>query len=109
RRLGHRRNFSLNFNFSSATNNQFQNPTYDYIKGSSPVPTDQVINVHSRTNTIGTTLSYIEPLGKTTYLELSYSFSHASTINTRITDTTELNSGIPLMQSDSLSIDYNYT
>ncbi|MBS1501260.1 MAG: outer membrane beta-barrel protein [Bacteroidetes bacterium] len=110
RRLGHRRNLSIDINFSSATNNQYQNPTYDYIKGLPPAPTDQVITVHSRTNTIGTTLSYIEPLGKTTYLELSYAFSHASTINNKLTDTAEIyDPSIPLMKDDSLSTDYNYT
>ncbi|MBS1531597.1 MAG: outer membrane beta-barrel protein [Bacteroidetes bacterium] len=110
RRLGHRRNFSINANFSSSTNNQYQNPTYDYIIGTPTAPTYQTINTHSHTNTIGTTLSYIEPLGKTTYLELNYSFSHAMTDNNKSTDTAELNNPlIPLVFDDSLSTNYNYT
>jgi len=110
RRLGHRRNLSINFNFNSTVSNQFQNPTYDYIKGVSPVPTNQIINTYSRTNTIGTTLSYIEPLGKTTYLELNYTFSHSATVNNKATDTSELyDPTIALTRDDSLSTDYNYT
>ncbi|MGZ3751671.1 MAG: outer membrane beta-barrel protein, partial [Mucilaginibacter sp.] len=110
RRLGHRRNLSVNFNFSSSTSDQFQNPTYTYLTGTPTAPTDQVINTHTHTNTIGTTVSYIEPLGKTTYLELNYNFSHAVTVNTKATDTTELNEpSIPFAFDDSLSTDYNYT
>ena len=114
RRLGHRRNFSINANFSSSTSNQFQNPIYDYTKGTPTAPTYQLINTHSRTNTIGTTLSYIEPLGKTTYLELSYAFSHAATVNSKNTDVSEYDtlSHGPLFTpvfDDSLSTDYNFT
>jgi len=110
RRLGHRRNLSINFNFSSSTSNQYQNPTYDYTQGVPNVPTDQVITTRSRTNTIGTNLSYIEPLGKTTYLELSYAFSHAATDNNKTTDTTAFTDpAIPFAFDDSLSTDYNYT
>ncbi|HJP63594.1 MAG TPA: outer membrane beta-barrel protein [Mucilaginibacter sp.] len=109
RRLGHRRNLSVNINFSSSRNNQFQNPTYDYLSGFPNVPTYQLINVHSRTNTIGTTLSYIEPLGKTTYLELSYNFNHSSTVNTKETDTTELSNPGLLFPDSALSTNYNYT
>lgn len=110
RRLGHRRNFSINFNFSSAISDQYQNPTYTYLIGAPTAPTDQIINTHSRTNTIGTTISYIEPLGKTTYLELNYNFSHAVTVNTKETDTTELNNpGLTLFRDSALSTDYNYT
>ncbi|HEX3387355.1 MAG TPA: hypothetical protein VHS53_19300, partial [Mucilaginibacter sp.] len=114
RRLGHRRNFSINVNFNSAVNNQYQNPTYDYIQGTPNAPTYQLINTHSRTNTIGTNVSYIEPLGKTTYLELSYAFSHAATVNTKNTDISEYDtlSHAPLFSpvfDDSLSTNYNYT
>jgi uncharacterized membrane protein YgcG len=110
RRLGHRRNFSLNFDFNSSTSNQFQNPTYDYTTGIPTAPTDQVINTHSRTNTVGGTLSYIEPLGKTEYLELNYNVSHASTVNTKETDTAEINNPALLLFRDSaLSTNYNYT
>ncbi|MFI5160324.1 MAG: outer membrane beta-barrel protein [Sphingobacteriales bacterium] len=110
RRLGHRRNLSININFSSSTSDQYQNPTYDYIQGIPNAPTDQVITTHSHTNTIGTNLSYIEPLGKTTYLELSYTFNHAATTNNKTTDTTAFtDTSIPFAFDDSLSTDYNYT
>ncbi|HWD90274.1 MAG TPA: TonB-dependent receptor [Mucilaginibacter sp.] len=114
RRLGHRRNFSVNVNFNSAVNNQYQNPTYAYIQGTPTAPTYQLINTRSRTNTIGTNVSYIEPLGKTTYLELSYAFSHAATVNTKNTDVSEYDtlSHAPLFPpafDDSLSTNYNYT
>ncbi len=110
RRLGHRRNFSINFNFSSSTGDQYQNPTYNYTRGLPTAATDQVINTHSRTNTVGATLSYIEPLGKTTYLEFNYNISHSSTTNIKTTDTAELNNPAFLLAPDSaLSTNYNYT
>lgn len=116
RRLGHRRNFSFNVNFSSSVSNQYQNPIYDYTVGEPTAPANQVINTYSRTNTIGTTLSYIEPLGKTTYLELNYNFSHSSTVNTKETDvpdtihTNYVNYfGLNLFPDSALSNDYNYT
>jgi len=110
RRLGHRRNFSFNFNFNSSTSDQYQNPTYVYTRGIPTAPTDQIINTHSHTNTVGGTLSYIEPLGKTEYLELNYNISHSSTVNTKGTDTTELNDPTLLLARDTaLSTNYNYT
>lgn len=116
RRLGHRRNFSINVNFSSAISNQYQNPLYNYTIGTPTAPTDQVINTYSRTNTIGTNVSYIEPLGKTTYLELNYNISHSSTVNTKETDspdtihTNYVNFyGLNLFPDSALSNNYNYT
>ncbi|MEO6851424.1 MAG: outer membrane beta-barrel protein, partial [Mucilaginibacter sp.] len=99
-----------NFDFNSSVSDQFQNPTYDYLKGIPNSPTYQIINTHSHTNTLGATLSYIEPLGTTTYLELSYAFSRAATNNIKATDTAELNHPEIVLNADSgLSTDYNYT
>ncbi|HZX58032.1 MAG TPA: outer membrane beta-barrel protein [Mucilaginibacter sp.] len=111
RRLGHRRNFSLNFTFGSSTSNQYQNPEYQYLTGPHTAPADQIINAHSRTTTIGTKLSYIEPLGKTTYLELNYNFNHTSTINNKETDTSAVinDPSVILFLDSALSTDYNYT
>ena len=109
RRLGHRRNFSLNFTLSSSTSNQYQNPQYIYTVGAPTAPADQIINTHSRTTTIGTNLSYIEPLGKTTYLELNYNFNHTSTINNKEADTLELDNPTVLFPDSGSSTNYNFT
>ncbi len=111
RRLGHRRNLSINVNISSAPSNQYQNPIYDYTIGAPTAPPYQVINTYSRTNTFATTLSYIEPLGKTTYLELNYQFSEAVTVNNKQTDVLDSLGGTntALVPDSALSTDYNYT
>lgn len=111
----HGRNFSININLNSGLSDQFQNPVYNYTVGSPTAPTNQMINTHSRNTTIGTTLSYLEPIGKFSYLELNYAFSHSSTINSKETDvldttSTNTNPYVTAFFPDSaLSTDYNYT
>jgi hypothetical protein len=105
------RNLSINVNFSSSTSNQYQNPVYDYTIGTPTAPTNQMINTYSRTNTIGTTLSYLEPIGKFSYLEFNYAFSHSATDNnkeTDVLDTTGTNTTV-FFPDSALSTNYNYT
>jgi hypothetical protein len=105
----HRRNLSINVNLSSTTSRSYQNPIYNYTAGPPPAPVNQMINTYSRTNSIGTTVSYLEPLGKRSYLEFNYAFNRASTENNKQTDT--LYDPVDyLFRSDSvLSNMYNYT
>jgi hypothetical protein len=105
----HGRNFSINVNLSSAKSDQYQNPVYNFTFGTPTAPLNQVINTDSRTTTIGTTLSYLEPIGKFSYLELNYALSHSNTTNNKLTDTL-FDPATQIFNRDSaLSTQYNYT
>jgi hypothetical protein len=105
----HGRNFSVNVNLSSSTSNQFQNPIYNYTQGTPTAPLNQVINTDSRTTTVGTTLSYLEPIGKFSYLEFNYAFNHSNTTNNKLTDTLYDAANYLFNRDTALSTQYNYT
>ena len=105
----HRRNLSINATVSAAPSWAFQNPVNDYTAGAPTAPVNQFINTYSRTISYGTTVSYLEPLGKLSYLEFNYSFNRAITTNNKQTDTLYY-APENLFKSDSaLSNIYNYT
>jgi hypothetical protein len=81
------RNFSVNVGLGSYHINQYQNPVYTYIEGAANAPLSQFINTASRTDSIGTNLSYLEPVGKKSFLELTYGFKYQSTSADKTTDT----------------------
>lgn len=106
-RFPHRRNLSIFANASSAPSWSYQNPIYNYTAGTPAAPVNQLINTYSRTNSYGVNLSYLEPLGKRSYLELNYAFNHSVTANNKETDT--LSSTGSYNRYDLLSNQYNYT
>ncbi|MGF7040513.1 outer membrane beta-barrel protein [Mucilaginibacter lappiensis] len=106
-RFKHRRNLSIFANASSAPTWSFQNPVYNYTVGIPRTPINQLINTSSRTNSYGVNLSYLEPLGTRSYLELNYAFNHSVTANNKETDT--LSNANTYDRSDLLSNQYNYT
>ncbi|MFB0494695.1 hypothetical protein ABID99_000932 [Mucilaginibacter sp. OAE612] len=83
----HGRNFSVNVGTGSYTINKYQNPVYTYIDGARNAPLNQFINTDSRTDSVGTTVSYMEPVSKKGYLELNYAYHYAYTTADRATDT----------------------
>jgi hypothetical protein len=104
----HRRNLSINVTLSSAESTAFQNPIYNYTVGAPTSPANQMINTYSRTDSYGSTLSYLEPIGKHTYLEFNYAFNRAITDNNK--ETTVLDSATNAFVTDgTLSNLYNYT
>ena len=107
------RNLSIKINVNPSVSDQYQNPVYNYTIGAPTAPINQIINTHSRTSSVGTNLSYLEPVGKFSYLELNYAFNRSSTVNNKATDvldTTATNPDEPVFFADSaLSTDYNYT
>jgi hypothetical protein len=109
RRLGHRRNFSVNVNLSSATSRSFQNPIYDYTVGTPTAPINQLLNTYSHTNSFGTSISYLQPVGKLSYLEFNYNFNRAVTTNNKQADTTFNPEGLGFASDSALSNRYNYT
>ena len=104
---GHGRNFSINTTASSAPGYSYQNPQSTYIAGTPNVQTYQSITVNSRTNSVGTNLSYIEPLGKVTYLEGTYAYNHSYTTNNKDDEDTY---GLPstATRDDALSNDFSF-
>ena len=110
RKLNKRRNLSINFNLSTAPGSSYQNPQYIYAPGSPhTAPENQNINTNSHTTSFGTTWSYLQPIGKVTYLEFNYSFNHSITNNNKQTDTLyDVNQ--QLFRNDTaFSTIYNYT
>jgi len=106
------RNFSVLLTGGSTTSNQFQNPAYNYIAGKANAPVYQEINTNSRTDSAGVSLSYLEPIGKISYLEFNYAYHNAHTSADRLTDTLRItdsvaNTGV-LDRSAELSNDYNF-
>lgn len=103
----HGRNFSVNFGVGHSTSNAYQNPVYTYINTAATAPLDQFINTDSHTDTVGTSLSYIEPIAKKSYLELTYNYHRAYTAADKETDTLTTD-GIQNNYA-LLSNDYNFT
>jgi hypothetical protein len=103
----HGRNFSIAVGAGHTVSNQFQNPVYDFMAGTANTPLDQFIYTDSKTDTLGTSLSYIEPIGGHSYVEFNYNYKRSHTSDDKTTDTLTVN-GI-LNQYDLLSNDYNFT
>ena len=103
----HGRNFSVNFGTGRSTSNQYQNPVYTYLAGVPNAPLDQFVNTNSHTDTVGAYFSYIEPLGKHSYIEANYNYRHNYTIADKETDTLAV--GGQINNYALLSNNYNYT
>ena len=106
------RNFSINFNANTSKSSSYDNPIYHVTNGVLSTPAYQQINTDSRTTTYSTTLSYLEPLGKRSYLELNYSYSHSHTSSNKSTDTLAADTdfvAFPPIQDDSLSNNYAFS
>jgi hypothetical protein len=105
----HRHNLSINVTLSSSPSTSFQNPTYDYTQGVPTAPLNQLVNTYSRTNSYGTTVSYLLPVGKLSYLEFNYGFNRSITTNNKQTDTTFDPTIVAFAKDSALSNLYNYT
>jgi hypothetical protein len=106
---GHGRNFSANFTFNTTQSTSYDNPIYNYTQGQPTAPIDQQINTSSRTTTYGTTLSYLEPVGRLSYLELNYAYNHSYTASDKETDTLVNGTTTDFNNYSLLSNNYNYT
>lgn len=102
----HGRNFSVLVTSGSTKSDQYQNPVYDYLAGKANSPVNQMINTNSRTDSVGTSFSYLEPLSKLSYLELNYAYHYGKTTADKTTDTLTAD-GIS-NRYDLLSNDYTF-
>jgi hypothetical protein len=109
------RNLSLNANAGSSRNFNLDNPVYAYEITSQrrlQTPADQLVNTYNRSNNIGLSLSYIEPLSKVSFLEFNYAYNNTANKSDNRTDTlvTGVGSNSMLRNVFDLSTNnYNYT
>jgi hypothetical protein len=99
----HGRNFSVQINGGAASSNGYQNPVYNYLAGKANAPVNQMINTNTRTDSAGVSLSYLEPIGKLSYLELNYAYHNAHTTADKVTDTLTaegVSNEYPLLSND---------
>jgi hypothetical protein len=107
-RFKHRRNLSITANINSGHNYSFQNPLYNFSAGTPTAPANQVIDITSRTTSYGINFSYLEPLGRRSYLELNYAFNRSNTNNNKETDTLYDVANYTFRNDSALSTRYNY-
>jgi len=100
------RNLNVYINANSSHSDQDQNVEYNYMQGQPTINPNRLINTGSRITSIGTNLSYLEPLSKVSFLELDYAFNHSHTTSEKETDT--LSTGGIYANYPLLSNDYNY-
>ncbi|MES2267756.1 MAG: outer membrane beta-barrel protein [Bacteroidota bacterium] len=104
-----KRNLLIGFNVSTNKSSQFDNPVNTYTIGAGTTPANQVIYTDSRTNTYGANVSYQEPIGKVSFLELNYAFNHNFTSSDKETDTLYTTNPDLYRNYSLLSNNYNYT
>jgi len=100
------RNFSVLLTGGTTTDDQYENPVYNYLAGRAGAPVNQLINSHSRTDSAGASISYLEPIGKKSYLEFNYNYYNASTTAERLTDTVTASGAVN--RDPDLSNDYAF-
>lgn len=100
------RNLSINVSGGSTSLTQTQNPVYSYLAGIQSAPANQLISTDVKLDSVGTNLSYLEPLSKKSFLELNYAYHYAHTTSNKETDT--LTTGNTRNRYDLLSNDYAF-
>lgn len=108
----HGRNLSINANASSARTFNLDNPSYAYEPVSTrrlAVPVNQLVNTYSRSNNLGVTLSYIEPLSKVSFLEFNYAFNHTTNKNDNFTDTLATTNNRNVFPLGTSNYSYSFT
>lgn len=101
------RNFSLNANYTYSKSDQFLNDQYTTRQDSIVNPLYQQIYTNGNTASYNIHASYLEPIGKTTYLEANYTFARSNTDNNRENYHVDPTTG-KLTPVDTLSTLYNY-
>ncbi|MCJ8210855.1 outer membrane beta-barrel protein [Mucilaginibacter sp. RS28] len=101
------RNFNVLVNLSTGSNDQSQNPIYNYSAGTPLAPLNQLITTNSNNHAVSTSLSYLEPVGKVSFMELNYAYNNTYTSSDKETDT--LNTFGTRTNYARLSNNFNYT
>lgn len=101
------RNVSLNLSGNLNKNTQDQTADYNYTQQAGRVNPSQNIDVNNRSSNFNADFSYLEPLGKKSFLELELEYNRNYTLNNRLTDTLTANG--QFVYSNLLSNNFNYT
>jgi uncharacterized membrane protein YgcG len=101
------RSFSINTGLTLAKSNQDLNDQYTTKQDTVTTRLYQQVNSNNRSQKVNVRLSYIEPIGKTTYLEANYAYNYSNTDNNRYNYRIDPVSGVQTYV-DSLSTVYNY-
>ncbi|HAL80835.1 MAG TPA: hypothetical protein DCO83_00240 [Mucilaginibacter sp.] len=108
-RFPKRHNLSINVTLNSAAGSSYQNPVYNYTSGTPTAPLDQMISTYSRTISYGTSLSYLLPIGKLSYLEFTYALNYSTTNNNKQDNALFDSQSFAFRIDSALSNQYNYT
>jgi uncharacterized membrane protein YgcG len=101
------RNFSINTSLNFSENTQDLNNQYVTQQDTVSTSLFQQINTNNSSSRVNVSLSYTEPIGKSTYLEANYSYSRSNTDNNRFNYRIDPLTG-EQTYVDSLSTLYNY-
>jgi hypothetical protein len=101
------RNFSINLNYTFSKSDEGFNDRYTTIQDTVTNLLYQQINTNSNTYGYNIHASYLEPIGKTTYLETNYTYGYTNTDNNRENYHIDPSDG-ERTYVDSLSTLYNY-
>lgn len=103
-----KRNLNVGFSANTVNSSAFQSLVNNYTLGEPTAPLDQKIYSTNRTTSYGANVSYLEPLGKVSFLEANYAYNYSFTSNNVETDTLS-NSTNNYDRYDFLSNNYKYT
>jgi len=104
----HGRNFSVLVTSGSSTSDVYQAPNYTYLAGKADAPLHQQITTNSSTDSVGTSFSYLEPIGKLSYLELNYGYHYSHTSADKVTDTIATDNSVNLYAALSNNYSFNF-
>ncbi|WP_158557120.1 TonB-dependent receptor domain-containing protein [Mucilaginibacter conchicola] len=104
-----KRNLNIGFSANTGRTNQFDNPIYQFTTGPSTAPANQVTYTDSKNTSYGLNGSYMEPIGKVSFIELNYAFNHNFTSSDKEADTVYATNPDRYHRYDLLSNRYEYT
>ncbi|MBL4678114.1 MAG: TonB-dependent receptor [Mucilaginibacter sp.] len=104
-----KRNLNIGFSANTGKTYQFDNPIYNYTAGAGTAPANQVTYTDSKNSSYGINGSYMEPIGKVSFLELNYAFNHNFTSSDKEADTVYATDPTRYHRYDLLSNRYQYT
>ena len=101
------RNLSINLITNLSQSTSYDNPITTYTTGIATSPGTQFINQDNKNRSVTANFSYLEPIGKISYLELAYTYSQSYQENDKRTDT--LSGAGTVNRFNLLSNTYNST
>lgn len=101
------RNLSINLVSNLSQSTSYDNPVTTYSTGIATSPGTQYINQDNKNRSVTANVSFLEPIGKISYLELAYTYTQSYQENDKRTDT--LSQAGTVNRFNLLSNTYNST